>query len=232
MESAWVAENLRRVEERIERARDRSGGGAVRIVAVTKTHGADAVRAAAAAGLTDCGENRVQELESKREAAGSIVTWHLIGHLQRNKVRRALPLFDMLQSLDSLRLAETLSAEADRATRDVAVLVQVNASGEVTKGGFDATRPDEVVEAVSRIAALPRLRVQGVMTMAPYTADEALLRTTFRRTRAVFEACRAAIPAFDARYLSMGMSNDFEMAVEEGSTMVRLGTVLFGERET
>jgi PLP dependent protein len=231
MDAARVVENLRRVEERIGAARARAGrSAAVRIVAVTKGQGPNAVRAAAAAGLGDCGENRVQELEEKRGEVGDIVAWHLIGHLQRNKVRRALPLFELIQSVDSERLAATLSAEAERAARDVALLVQVNASGEETKGGFDARDPAAVVDAVGRIVTLPRLRVQGLMTMAPFTHDEAVLRHTFRLARGAFDACAAGIAAFDARHLSMGMSNDYEIAVEEGSTMVRLGTTLFGER--
>jgi PLP dependent protein len=232
MDPAKLAENLRRVEERIAAARARSAGGAaVRIVAITKTHGPEAVRAAAAVGLTDCGENRVQELESKRAAVGAIVAWHFVGHLQRNKARRVLSLCDLVQSVDSERLAATLSAEAVKAEREVALLVQVNASGEATKGGLDAREPAAIVDAVGRIVALPRLRVQGLMTMAPLTDDEAVLQRTFARTRTAFDACARDVAGFEPLHLSMGMSNDFELAVEEGSTMVRLGTILFGERQ-
>jgi PLP dependent protein len=229
MYEARVREGLRQVEERLARARERSGRASdVTIVAVTKGHPAEAVMAAAAAGLRICGENRVAELEAKRAELGAVVEWHLIGHLQRNKVRRSLPHFDVLQSVDSDRLAEAVSAEAVRAGTTVRVLVQINASGEASKGGFDVRDGEG---PVARVAALPGLVVQGLMTMAPYEAAEAELRETFGGMRTLFERCEAEVSGFEARHLSMGMSNDFEIAVEEGSTMVRLGTVLFGERE-
>ncbi len=229
MYEARLRANLPEVRARIERARERADGRPVTIVAVTKGHPAAAARAAAAVGLVTCGENRVQELEEKREALGGLgIHWHLIGHLQRNKVRRALPLFELLHSLDSLRLAQELSAEAVRAGRTADVLVQVNASGEATKGGFDVAGGTAPIAAV---CALPGLRVRGLMTMAPFTSEEAVVRATFGRTRALFEQCARELGAFHAEHLSMGMSNDFEWAVEEGATMVRLGTVLFGERE-
>jgi len=228
MNEARLRENLAAVRRRIGAALARSSrSDAVAIVAVTKGHPPGAVLAAAAVGLRDCGENRVAELETKRQALGEPVRWHLIGHLQRNKVRRALPLFDLLQSLDSERLASVVSAEAVRAGTTVRCLVQVNASGEVSKGGFDVERG---VGPVQEVAALPGVRVEGLMTMAPLTEDEGVLRDTFRRTRALFDSCRAHADGFTGEHLSMGMSNDFEIAVEEGSTMVRLGTVLFGER--
>jgi PLP dependent protein len=221
---------LARVRERIAEAAARSGrdGGAVTIVAVTKTHGPEAVRAAVEAGLLDVGENRVQELEAKVEAVGrDAARWHLLGPLQRNKVRRALPLFDLMHSLDSVRVAEKISAEASDAGRIARVLVQVNASGEESKSGFS---PAEVVERVGEMAALPGLEIAGLMTMAPFTDDRSVIRATFARTRGLSEELVRAVPAYRAEHLSLGMSNDYEIAVEEGSTMVRLGTVLFGER--
>ncbi|HEX6063457.1 MAG TPA: YggS family pyridoxal phosphate-dependent enzyme [Longimicrobiales bacterium] len=228
-----LRESLPRVQERIEQAAARSGrGNKVRIIAVTKGHPGTAIKAAVAAGLRDCGENRVAELESKVEDLGrDAATWHLIGHLQRNKVRKAIPLFDVVHSIDSLRLAQVLSDEAVRAGMVVQGLVQVNASGEEAKGGIDIA--DDVsagVDAVRTIAALPGLKIQGVMTMAPFVDDEGVLRTTFKRTRRLFDECAAQVEGFDAQHISMGMSNDYEIAVEEGSTMVRLGTILFGER--
>ena len=229
MYEARLRENLGVVEERIARARERGGGGPVTIVAVTKGHPAAAVAAAFESGLRTCGENRVQELEEKRgELADVGITWHLIGHLQRNKVRRALPLFELIQSVDSLRLARELSAEAERANRVVDALVQVNASGEETKGGFDAAHG---TDSIAEVCALPGLRVCGLMTMAPFIDDERIVRGTFARTRALFEECGRALDEFEPRHLSMGMSSDFETAIEEGATMIRLGTVLFGERE-
>jgi PLP dependent protein len=228
MDESKVVANVRRAEDRIAQALARAGrSDAVKIVAVTKTHGPEAVRAAFAAGLTDCGENRVQELELKREADAAPVRWHLIGHLQRNKARRALPLVDVMHAVDSHRLAETLSSEAVAAGRVLEALVQVNASGEETKGGFTVT---SAAEDVARIAELPGLSIEGLMTMAPYTSDERVLRGVFAAVRELSDACRTATRRYSGRHLSMGMSNDFELAVEEGSTMVRLGTVLFGER--
>lgn len=233
MYDARLRESLPRVEERIRRACERSGRkDEVRIVAVTKGHPPSAVHAAVTAGLRDCGENRVAELADKvAELGRDAARWHLIGHLQRNKVRSALPLFDMLHSIDSLRLAKEISAEAARAHTTVVGLVQVNASGEETKGGIDVA--DDVAaaaEAVHEIVELPGIDVRGLMTMAPYVDDERVLRMTFARTRRLLEHCNDNFTAFNATELSMGMTNDFEIAIDEGSTMVRLGTILFGER--
>lgn len=240
------------VEERIAEALRRSGrSDAVGLVAVTKGHSVEAVRAAVAAGIRRIGENRVQELESKRAAwdGGAAVDggapvdgaaayestpeWHLIGHLQRNKARRAIALCDVIESVDSLRLAQELSKEAERGGAVVRVLIQVNVSGEASKGGFDARQEhaDQAVERIAEVAALPGLRVEGLMTMAPLTDDEAVLRATFRDARRLLERCGAAGVALGGGELSMGMSSDFEIAIEEGSTMIRLGTVLFGERQ-
>jgi PLP dependent protein len=222
-----LRESLPRVRERMESASRRAGrDGNVDLVAVTKGHPVAAVRAALEAGLPICGENRVDELEAKVSEVGRrAVKWHLIGHLQRNKVRPAIPLFDLLHSLDSLRLGRELSAEAVRCGVEVESLLQVNTSGEDTKGGFRA----DAVERAAELVALPGLRLVGVMTMAPLTDDEATIRATFAAARRVFQRC-GEVPGFEMRHLSMGMSNDFEIAIEEGSTMVRLGTVLFGER--
>lgn len=234
MTESEVARALEPIRERMERARERSGRAQpVELVAVTKGHGFEVVEAALAAGLTRLGENRVQELADKAarleaEGRAGAARWHLIGHLQRNKVRQALPLFELIHSIDSHRLARELSKEAERAGREVAGLVQVNTSGEDAKSGFGY---DEAVEAVARVVALPGVRVAGLMTMAPWTDDEDVLRRTFRRARELFDRCAAQLEGFDARHLSMGMSNDYEIAIEEGSTMVRLGTVLFGERQ-
>lgn len=228
MYEARLKQNLPLVRERIAAASSRSSRAEeIILVAVTKGHPAAAVTAAAAVGLGDCGENRVDELERKRAELGRPVRWHLIGHLQRNKVRRALGQFDLIHSVDSLRLARELSREAERAGLEVELLIQINASGEVSKSGLDL---ETALEAIAEVVELPTLHVRGLMTMAPFTDDEAVLRRTFRRTRELYDACARDVPGFDARHLSMGMSNDFEIAVEEGSTMVRLGTALFGER--
>lgn len=228
-----VAENLPRVRERIAAAAERSGRdpGTVRVVAVTKSHPPGAIEAVLAAGLRDIGENRVEELQWKAPLfeAGA-VNWHAIGHIQRRKAAGASRLAALIHSVDSLRLARKLSRLGEAEGRRIPVLVQVNASGEPTKGGFPAARaPDEAVAGIARVAGLPGLRVDGLMTMAPFVADEADLRATFRTTREVLEAARG-INGVDGRELSMGMSNDYEIAVEEGSTMVRLGTTLLGRR--
>jgi len=229
MNVAKLKERLAEVEARIEAARARSGrGGGVTILGVTKGHPAAMVELAWQAGVRKVGENRVTELEAKRSEVTVPLEWHLIGHLQRNKVRRSLGAFDLLHSLDSMRLAEVVSREAERAGVEVAVLVQVNASGEESKGGFEV---EQGVDAVAGVAALPGILVHGVMTMAPYAAEEAVLRQTFARTRALHDECARGVPGFVAEHCSMGMSNDYEIAVEEGSTLVRLGTVLFGERQ-
>lgn len=218
------------VRERIASALQRGGrpGADVTIIAVTKTYPADTIRAARAAGLEHVGENRVQELMEKVDELGrDAAVWHLIGHLQRNKARTALPLFDLLHSLDSVRLAEKLSQEATAADRTVRALVQVNTSGEESKYGLAA---DAALDALAEICELPGLRIEGLMTMAPFTEDEAVPRAAFAGARRLWDEAGARIPGFHALELSMGMSNDFEVAVEEGSTLVRLGTVLFGER--
>lgn len=233
MTYADLPRRLAEVRERIAAAAERGGrsGEDVTIVAVTKTHPAAAVEAARAAGIGDVGENRVQELEEKVAAVGrEAVRWHLIGNLQRKKARRSLPLFDLLHSLDSVRLGETLSHVAAEAGASVRVLVQVNTSGEETKSGFS---PEELVDGLGRLSGLPGLELQGLTTMAPFVDDEAVLRRTFAATRRLLEEAGRQLPGIlRERELSMGMSNDYEVAVEEGSTLVRLGTVLFGARDT
>jgi hypothetical protein len=221
-----LPERLREVRDRIEAARGRGGHGqTVTIVAVTKTHGPDAVLAAYDAGLRDVGENRVQEALPKMDAATVPVRWHLIGHLQRNKVK-SLPRFDLLHSLDSARLADAVNQFASANGASVGALVQVNVAGEETKGGFE--RPEWEAEA-ARLRQLSHIRVRGIMTMAPLGADERTLRQVFAGAREARDIFRAA--GHEAAELSMGMSNDYEVAVEEGATFVRLGTILFGARE-
>jgi hypothetical protein len=226
-----LRDRVNRVREAIEGAAARVGRAAsdVLLLPVTKGHRAEIIRAVAELGFDAIGENRVGEAERKQAELGRMgMRWHMIGHLQRNKAGRAVELFDAIESVDSIRLARRLQLDAERrALGELAVLVQVNAGGEEQKGGFE---PDELVDAVGRILELDRLRVDGLMTMAPYTEDEKVLRQTFIRTRECLERCRREIPDFLGSHLSMGMSNDFEIAVEEGSTELRLGTVLLGER--
>jgi len=222
-----LAERLAETRGRIAAAAARGSGQEVTLVAVTKTHGLDAVNALRALGVTDVGENRVQEALPKMDAAGPGLRWHLIGHLQRNKAR-AVDRFALVHSIDSVRLADAVASVGRERGRAVPVLVQVNVSGEATKGGFE---PGELDAAAAHVASLDGLHVQGVMTMAPFEAPESVLRATFSGARAALETVRRGGNA-DARELSMGMSGDYEIAVEEGATIVRLGTVLFGARGT
>jgi pyridoxal phosphate enzyme (YggS family) len=220
-----LAERLSEVRERIDAATTRGGHGqAVRVVAVTKGHGPEAVAAAWHAGLEDIGENRVQEALQKMANVTAQVRWHLIGHVQRNKVKW-LQHFQLVHSLDSSRLADAMDAYGVARGRPVDVLVQVNVVGEGTKGGYS---PSDVEREAARLVSVRGIRVVGVMTMAPFDADERTLRTVFAGARGVRELLAAA--GHEATELSMGMSNDFEVAVEEGATLVRLGTVLFGAR--
>lgn len=220
-----IGERVHEVRERISEAVRRGGHGQhVEIVAVTKTYGPEAVEAAWQAGIGIVGENRIQEALEKMAGVAEPVSWHLIGHLQRNKVRH-LDRFALFQAVDSERLAEAISARAAAGTRRMPVLVQVNVSGEQTKGGFGL---EDLREVAPRLAAMQGMDVRGVMTMAPYEAPEHVLREVFGRCREAAGVLRDA--GMDADELSMGMSGDYEIAVEEGATMVRLGTILFGAR--
>jgi PLP dependent protein len=220
-----LAERLSEVRERIDAAATRGGHGqAVRVVAVTKGHGPEAVVAACHAGLEDVGENRVREALQKMATVTAQVRWHLIGHVQRNKIKW-LQHFQLVHSVDSPRLSDAVDAYGASRGRPVDVLVQVNVVGEETKGGY---APSDMEREAQRLASLRGIRVLGVMTMAPFDADERTLRTVFAGARDVRKVLAAA--GHEATELSMGMSNDFEIAVEEGATLVRLGTVLFGAR--
>jgi PLP dependent protein len=197
----------------------------VRIVAVTKTHGPEAVRAALAAGLTDIGENRVQEAREKQDAlAGVRVDWHLIGTLQRNKARHAVGRFALIHSVDRLDLATELERRVAEGSRQ-AVLVQVNCSDEPQKGGVE---PGGVPALLDALGGFARLEVRGLMTMSALTDDVAEQRRAFRRLRELRDAGERS--GHRLPELSMGMSGDFPVAVEEGATMIRIGTLLFGER--
>jgi pyridoxal phosphate enzyme (YggS family) len=220
-----LAERLSEVRGRIEAAVSRGGHGqAVRVVAVTKGHGPEAVAAAFQSGLEDVGENRVQEALQKMAKVTAPVRWHLIGHLQRNKIKW-LQHFHLVHSLDSPRLADAMDAYGASRGQPVDALVQVNVVGEETKGGYS---PSDMGREGARLATLQGVRVLGVMTMAPFDADERTLRAVFAGARQARDHLVAA--GHPATELSMGMSNDFEVAVEEGATLVRLGTILFGAR--
>jgi hypothetical protein len=226
-----VIERVTEITGLIADAVRRGGHGQkVTIIAVTKTHGPEAVEAARGAGILDVGENKVQEALDKQDALAAAgisageVRWHLIGHLQRNKVK-FLDRFAMLHALDSARLADAVHEHGERSARPVDALLQVNVAGEETKGGF---APSEVQAEAERLRSKRGVRLAGVMTMAPFDASERVLREVFAGARAARETLLAA--GHPAHELSMGMSGDYEIAVEEGATMVRLGTVLFGAR--
>jgi len=223
-------ENLARVRERIAAAAERSGRSPsdITIVAVTKTFGPETVEEAVRGGIRDVGENRVQEFLEKADRVSLDCRWHLVGHLQSNKVNKAIGRFAMIQSVDSIKIAEKLDrAGAERGiTTDV--LIEVNTSGEASKHGFD---PDETVDAYGIVSELQALSVRGLMTVGPWVDDGERIASAFGRLRRLKEEIERAAP--DGRvleHLSMGMSDDFELAIREGSTMVRLGRVLFGER--
>jgi len=225
-----IAENLRSVRERVAAACERAGRSPddVTVVGVSKTFPATLVVEACRAGLTDIGENRVQEAAAKIpavEALGSRPRWHLVGHLQTNKVKTALGLFDIIHSVDSVRLAEFISRQAAslpvRQAGLLPVLLEVNVAGEASKFGL---RPEETGRALEQMARLPGLTVQGLMTVAPLVDDPEEVRPVFRELRRLRNA-------LGLHHLSMGMTDDFEVAIEEGATIVRIGRAIFGPRE-
>ncbi|MGH7636309.1 MAG: YggS family pyridoxal phosphate-dependent enzyme [Gemmatimonadaceae bacterium] len=221
-----LADRVREVRQRIDAAVRRGGHGqTVTLVAVTKTQGPDALQAAWDTGLRDIGENKVQEAMEKMDVLPLPFRWHLIGHLQRNKVKH-LSRFHLLHALDRAPLADAVDAFGTSRDHVTDALVQVNVVGEETKGGYaPALMPAEAV----RLKGLAGVRIRGVMTMAPFDAEEPVLRRVFQGARAARDALRS-VGHVDATELSMGMSDDYEIAIEEGATMVRLGTVLFGTR--
>ncbi len=230
-----VAERLTDVRTRIAQAAGRAGRQAddVRLIAVSKTVPLDRIQLAVAAGVTDLGENRVQEAEAKipELLAAPRPRWHLIGHLQSNKARRALELFDVIQSVDSLALAELLSRRLATRTAPggtVEVLFEVNVAGEASKQGF---APDQLLDAAPALAVLPGLQPRGLMTVAPATQNPEEVRWVFQSLRQLRDRVVDRMRGVDMRELSMGMSHDFPIAVEEGATMVRIGSAVFGERQ-
>jgi PLP dependent protein len=220
--------NLRAIQQRIEAACARAGRdpASVTLVAVTKGQPPEVVCAAAALGLCLFGESKVQEAKAKIPACPGKLRWHMVGHLQTNKCREAVGLFEMVQSVDSLHLAEELNQRAEQASKTLPVLLEVNAVGEASKFGY---RPEQLLADLDRINALPRLELHGLMTVPPWTPDPDALRPIFRQMRELKERCEQVLGA-PLPHLSMGMTGDFEVAIEEGATMVRIGTALFGER--
>ena len=229
--SESIQSRLRLVEERIKGAALSSGRDpkTVKLVAVSKTVSADRILAAIKAGVSDLGENYVQEAREKIEAlGGEKISWHFIGHLQSNKAKYAVKLFDLIHSVDSLKLATELNKRAGAIGKVQKILVQVNISGEATKSGIETER---AVDLVRQIAPLENLTICGLMTMPPYFNAPDKVRPYFRALRALQALIRQeAIPDVNMTELSMGMTGDFEAAIQEGSTLVRIGTAIFGER--
>jgi PLP dependent protein len=222
-----LAGRLHEVEERLRAACRRAGRdrAEVTLVAVTKTVPPEVAAELVGLGVTHLGESRPQELWRKAAALPKSVRWHLVGHLQRNKIDRTLPLVDLIHSVDSLRLLAALEEEAGKQGRAVPVLLEVNASGEASKHGF---APAEVPGLAAHLTGLRHLQIGGLMTMAAPADDPGASRPTFAALRGLRDRLRGELgPPHTLEHLSMGMSGDFEVAVEEGATLVRLGTVLF-----
>ena len=217
-----IEANIGEVQRRIARACERShrSPGEIMLVAITKGTDVPAIRVAFGSGIRDFGENRVREAEGKIAQLTDLkpnVTWHMVGHLQSNKAKSAVELFDIIQSVDSVRLADILNR---RAQKTLPVLLEVNVSGEATKGGFSIVETEAAVKAIKQS---PNLKVIGLMTVAPFMADPEEVRPVFRKLRELRDS-------LGLEHLSMGMTDDFEVAVEEGATMLRIGRAIFGER--
>lgn len=227
---AQIHDNVARVRERIAQACLRAGRRPedVKLVAVSKTVEPERIRQAYEAGLRDFGENRIQEAEAKRMTLSDLtVTWHLVGHLQSNKAKLARQLFHWIHSVDSLRLAEKLDRAAVCEGERLPILLEVNLGGEATKSG---AREEEVVALAGQVAQFKTLEICGLMTVPPFLENPEEVRPFFRRLRQLAERISAALPDISMRELSMGMSHDYEVAIEEGATIVRVGTAIFGAR--
>jgi len=230
VESDMLPDRIELVKERIARACDNNGRDpeSVRLLAVTKNHPAEAVQAAIEAGLRLFGENRVQEAMAKYQSIRGDWDLHLIGHLQSNKARDVPGLFGCVESIDSTRIARMIAERAGAASMQIDVLLQLNSSGEESKSGFGSN--SELLDAALDIVELPGLRLRGVMTIGPFTQDAAAISKAFRRTRLLYEELQGCLPGESIDILSMGMTDDLEIAVAEGSTEVRIGTAIFGSR--
>lgn len=237
MDETTLRDNIGQVRERIAAAEGRAGRpGQVTLVAVSKTHPAEMVAQAYCLGLRVFGENRVEEAAPKAEAVRALLSarfgaeapieWHMVGHLQSRKAADVLPWASFVHSVDTVKLARRLS-RALRDGRSLPILLEVNVSGEKSKAGF---RPEEVADAIQAIADLPLLRIEGLMAMAPIVEDPEQARPVFRQLRQLREQLASRYPALPWTHLSMGMTDDFEVAIEEGATLVRIGRAIFGER--
>ncbi|NMB41654.1 MAG: YggS family pyridoxal phosphate-dependent enzyme [Firmicutes bacterium] len=222
-----LKKGLENINERLKKAALKRGTppGEIMLVAATKTVPPQVIAVAHELGINNFGENRVQEALPKIRSLPGSIRWHFIGHLQRNKVRAVLPVFDFIHSLDSIKLAEAIQKEAKKNNKIVDVLIQVNIGEEKSKFGF---KKEEVAAAAEKLSSYDNLRVRGLMAIPPFSPDPEETRPYFRQLYHIFKNIK--VPGIEMKYLSMGMSNDFEVAIEEGANIIRLGRVLFGER--
>ncbi|MBM7624949.1 YggS family pyridoxal phosphate-dependent enzyme [Sporohalobacter salinus] len=228
-----IKKNLNQVQKRIETAAKRAGRDSdeIKLVTVTKTRSIEEIQEAVEAGIVDLGENRVQELRDKYDNISQEINWHMIGHLQRNKVKYIMRMerCSLIHSMDSMRLAKKINKRAGMADRVMDVLVQINVAGDENKFGL---KPEETIDYLKEVSEFENLQVKGLMTMVPYVEDSEKVRPYFKRLKDLFdEAKRTDIPNIKMQELSMGITNDFEVAIEEGATIVRIGSAIFGPRE-
>ena len=227
-----ITQNIAEIRSRIAEAAKRSGRSPedILLIAVTKLHEPDEIEEAISTGISDIAENKVQEIQKKYDQIASPVRWHLIGHLQTNKVKYIIDKVVMIHSVDSLKLAEEIDKRAAAAGKTMDVLLQVNAAHEESKFGLDPKDVPQVMQDI--LEACPNVRIRGLMHMAPWSEDPEEIRPYFKEVKDLFDALsKAEHPNADFKYLSMGMSHDFETAIEEGANIVRIGTSIFGERD-
>jgi len=225
-----LTENLDSIQQRIRAACERAGRDpeSVTLLAVTKGQPPEVVNEAGKLGLAFFGENKIQEAKAKIPLCSGKLRWHFIGHLQTNKCRDAVELFGLIQSVDSLHVAQEISKRAEQAGKTMPILLEVNLAGEASKFGY---RPDTLEAELNQINSLPRMEIHGLMTVPPWTSNAENVRPVFRQLRELKERAEQVLGA-PLPHLSMGMSGDFEVAIEEGATIVRIGTALFGPRKT
>ncbi len=230
-ELLYIDQNCHGVMERIRAAAEkaRRDPEEIKLIAVTKTVDTDRISKALECGITDTGENRVQELCDKYDILGDRCKWHLIGHLQTNKVKYIIDKVCLIHSLDSIELAEEIQKRAEKSGKTVEVLVQVNVAAEATKFGIE---PENAIDFVRKLSSMGNIKVRGLMTIAPFSEDPEQVRWVFASLRKLrIDIIGENIDNINMDYLSMGMSNDFEVAIEEGANMVRVGTSIFGRRQ-
>jgi len=226
-----IANNIISVKQRIQHACEKVGRdpNEIILVAVSKTFSAEIIKTAVENGIEHIGENRVQEAEGKFEQLGKIATWHLVGHLQTNKVKKALQIFDFIHSIDSFHLAQEISKRAQQAGQRIECLVEVNTSAEETKFG---AAPEDTIDLSKKISQLPGIQLKGLMTIGAFLPDPEDVRPCFKLLKETRdELQRAGIENVEMKYLSMGMTNDFEVAIEEDANIIRVGRAIFGERD-